>query len=180
MKYAFLLAMLPSLAQADAFCDELWFTRNLIFDREGYCFGSALGQAVFDNADCTTSSPSLSANNAATVSHIKDSERWAECKTDTSRTTLDFPLAGWMRQLEDIPVRADGESGCIGHLGRPIPLYAGRVSDAAPILTLKHGDTIIWAHEDFGDWSYLTRPDGRGGWTFKTLIDTDMCESLAG
>ena len=36
-------------AAADERCHDLWFARNAIMDRAGYCFGSVLGQAVFDN-----------------------------------------------------------------------------------------------------------------------------------
>jgi len=52
---ALLLAALAAPAAALEICDELWFTRNLIYDRAGYCFSSPLGRAVFDNSDCTGS-----------------------------------------------------------------------------------------------------------------------------
>ena len=54
----FVLTFLLSLCVTPAFaldhCEEWWFTRNLVFDRAGYCFSSPLGQAVFDNSDCFT------------------------------------------------------------------------------------------------------------------------------
>ena len=35
----------PVVAQEDdPPCDELWFARNLLFDRAGHCFDSTLGQ----------------------------------------------------------------------------------------------------------------------------------------
>ena len=48
------LLLTPVTAVADALCDELWLTRNMVFDRAGYCFGSNLGEAIFDNSDCNS------------------------------------------------------------------------------------------------------------------------------
>lgn len=33
-------------------CESLWYDRNAIFARNGYCFGSARGQAAFSNEGC--------------------------------------------------------------------------------------------------------------------------------
>lgn len=33
-------------------CQNLWYVRNSIYDRRGYCFKTADGKAVFDNSDC--------------------------------------------------------------------------------------------------------------------------------
>lgn len=35
-------------------CQSLWYERNAIFARRGYCFSSAKGQAAFSNAGCLT------------------------------------------------------------------------------------------------------------------------------
>ena len=45
-RLALLCALLASPAAASDVCDDLWFTRNLIMDRAGYCFGSVLGRAA--------------------------------------------------------------------------------------------------------------------------------------
>jgi len=42
---ALICTLLAAPVQALDYCDELWFTRNLAFDRAGYCFGSPLGKA---------------------------------------------------------------------------------------------------------------------------------------
>ena len=42
-------------------CDELWYQRNAIYDAAGYCFQTARGQQVFNNAGCTGGTPSGSA-----------------------------------------------------------------------------------------------------------------------
>ena len=41
------LLLIPAPVRALEICDDLWFTRNLLFSRAGYCFGSVLGQTVF-------------------------------------------------------------------------------------------------------------------------------------
>lgn len=34
-------------------CQNLWYVRNSIYDRRGYCFKTQDGKDVFDNSDCT-------------------------------------------------------------------------------------------------------------------------------
>ena len=70
---AILALLLPSSALADG-CADLWFTRNLIMDRAGYCFGSALGQAVFDNGDCIGKTVPLPAGAADRIAEIRARE----------------------------------------------------------------------------------------------------------
>ncbi|MCK5500992.1 MAG: YARHG domain-containing protein, partial [Tritonibacter mobilis] len=57
-------------AVAGDYCADLWFTRNAIIDRAGYCFGSTLGQRLFDNGDCIAKSVSLSDADKAKVALI--------------------------------------------------------------------------------------------------------------
>ena len=60
MRWILLLGLVwPVQAWALEICDDLWLTRNLIFDRAGYCFGSVLGKSVFDNEGCTPGVPEL-------------------------------------------------------------------------------------------------------------------------
>ena len=82
------LILLASPAAAADVCDDLWFTRNLIMDRAGYCFGSALGQAVFDNGNCIGKSVSLSTQLQRQVAEIRELEKQIPCKVDTARTRL--------------------------------------------------------------------------------------------
>ncbi len=61
-------------------CDELWTARNEIFDRNGYCFRSERGQAVFDNADCTSDSQDILADlEWQNVEMIKQVEAEKQC-----------------------------------------------------------------------------------------------------
>ena len=81
-----IICTLSTLALANDGCDDLWFTRNLIFDQVGYCFGSPLGQAVFDNADCTAKTPQLSDQDRTRVDAIEAEEARWDCRVDTSKT----------------------------------------------------------------------------------------------
>ncbi|MDR7124429.1 caspase family protein [Pseudotabrizicola sp. 4114] len=60
-------------------CFDLWYARNAIFAARGYCFNSAEGKKWFDNSQCHTSSPSLSAAEKSTVDAIKAREKAQGC-----------------------------------------------------------------------------------------------------
>ncbi|EBA16598.1 hypothetical protein RSK20926_22774 [Roseobacter sp. SK209-2-6] len=63
ISFVFALSALPlstTTAFADESCNDLWFTRNAIINQAGFCFGSNLGQALFDNGDCIAKSVPLS------------------------------------------------------------------------------------------------------------------------
>lgn len=56
----------PPASRSDADqCEELWYRRNAYFDKYGYCFRGARGQAVFSNAGCD---PKVTASNAPLTS----------------------------------------------------------------------------------------------------------------
>jgi hypothetical protein len=63
-------------------CYELWYERNAIFDENGYCFETELGQQTFDNSDCWTSSPRLSQSEQQRVNRIRRQERAMGCKVN--------------------------------------------------------------------------------------------------
>lgn len=64
---------------AGASCNELWYERNSIFDRNGYCFKTDRGKNAFDNSDCFTSNPSLTNAERNRVSEIKRLESQMGC-----------------------------------------------------------------------------------------------------
>jgi hypothetical protein len=72
------LVMLPSAAMA-ASCYDLWYARNAIYDDNGYCFSTDLGQETFDNSDCWTTHPHLSKKERATVAAIQAQEKAKHC-----------------------------------------------------------------------------------------------------
>ena len=67
-------------AKPQATCDSLWFQRNLIFHRNGYCFGGKRGQEVFGNDGCHTKSPTLSADETTQMNQIKAAEKELGCR----------------------------------------------------------------------------------------------------
>jgi hypothetical protein len=69
----------PASAQS---CYDLWYERNEIFDRNGYCFSTDLGQETFDNSDCWTANPRLSRGEQRRVDQIKRQERRMGCRVN--------------------------------------------------------------------------------------------------
>jgi len=63
-------------------CFDLWYERNAIFDRNGYCFSSNLGKRTFDNSDCWTKNPSLSPSEQRRVAQLKAEENRRGCKVN--------------------------------------------------------------------------------------------------
>ncbi|MEM1148995.1 MAG: caspase family protein [Pseudomonadota bacterium] len=60
-------------------CENLWYARNLIFHRNGFCFQSARAKAAFDTSSCTTRSPSLSSAETQEVERIQALESAQGC-----------------------------------------------------------------------------------------------------
>lgn len=79
-----LVAGLTALADpaSAASCWDLWYERNEIFDRNGYCFSTSLGKRTFNNADCWTRNPDLSRWERNRVADIKAEERRRGCKVN--------------------------------------------------------------------------------------------------
>ena len=79
-----LIAGLTGLAPAAsaASCWDLWYERNAIYDQNGYCFSTSLGQRTFDNSDCWTKNPTLSPWEQKRVAQIKAEERRRGCKVN--------------------------------------------------------------------------------------------------
>ncbi|WP_298496909.1 DUF4453 domain-containing protein [uncultured Maritimibacter sp.] len=177
------LAALPALA--DDICHEAWFLRNLNFDRAGYCFGTALGQAVFDNADCTGKQVTLGPEATRHVAAVKEFEDWFGCKVNTAQTRLDVPHAAMLRRLESLPVPTDTGSGCMGYNGVPFDVYAGPRETAAVLARVKQGDNITWeyTHVSVEGWGIVAISDARGliaiGWSSAPVRDPD-CDLVAG
>ena len=84
-----LLVATPGFAQEA--CDDVWFTRNLHFDRAGYCFGSPLGQAVFDNSNCIGKDVTLAPDAKRQIDEIRRIEALHGCNVDTNRSFLAIP-----------------------------------------------------------------------------------------
>ncbi len=187
MRYFLLsLLLLGAPAAAQQACDDVWFTRNLHFDRAGYCFGSALGQAVFDNSDCVGKDITLSPDAKRQVNEIKKLEAFHGCKVDTSRTTIDIADLALRRQLIDLPIRDEFESGCLGWLGTPLPLHAGIGAQNPVMGHIEPGDYVLFSFVPVGDWTYVTTHADNfsglktGGWALVTAFPETACTAWAG
>lgn len=175
------LILSPVTAMADDLCDTLWFTRNLVFDRAGYCFASPLGQAYF-SAECTEGSPELDARDAALVARLRAVEAEWDCDVDTSRTELSPFDTQVMMFMEDLPVPTGYESACLGWKGEMLMLRAAPSDAAQPTGFVRPGDDLIAEHQDLEGWSfYSMTPQGQGlGWVPTPEWSDATCTGLAG
>ena len=147
------LTLLPGAVLAD--CASMWVTRNMVFDRAGYCFGSNLGKALFDNGGCIGKDVRLSSADQDFVDYTKEMETMFECNIDTSRRTLNLPLLNQWLQLIDLPRRDYGGSGCLGYLGQPVTLRSG-IGGGRVLGQVNPGDDIIFNHWDQAGRSFVT------------------------
>lgn len=178
----------PSTLSANEYCEDLWFTRNAIMDRAGYCFGSTLGKGVFDNRNCLGTTVKLRSSDQKTVAQIQKMEHAAQCQVDTSQRRLSLPDLAERQALWHLPIRDEAGSACVGWLGPQIGLHAGHSQDAPLIGKITPGDTIGFSHfpqqGQQHDWSYVqifTR-DWRfksAGWT-DLRINLESCADFAG
>ncbi|MBV7408280.1 DUF4453 domain-containing protein [Maritimibacter sp. DP1N21-5] len=179
------LTLIGLPAAAYDICHEAWFLRNLNFDRAGYCFGSALGQAVFDNTGCVGTAVTLGAEAQRHVAAVKEFEDWFGCNVNTAQTRLDLPYANMLRRLESLPVPTDTGSGCMGYHGAEFDVYAGPRMTAPVLARVKQGYNITWeyTHVSVEGWGIVAISDDRGliaiGWSSTPVRDPD-CDLVAG
>jgi len=179
-------ALLPAPAAALEICDDLWFTRNLMFHRAGHCFGSVLGKAVFGNEGCKPGGAELDDAAAALVVQVRAREAEWDCvaqPVDTGQDFLAVPVIAQRKALVDVPLASGYESGCIGWKGAPLALRNARDDGAEVTATVRADDTLLFQFDDVGDWSFVEiQQDGIPaglGWA-KVMLDDKVCEMLAG
>jgi hypothetical protein len=73
------VATAPVLAQS---CADLWYERNLIYARNGYCFSTSLARRAFAEFECWTTNPKLTRYEQDRVAAIKAEERRRGCKVN--------------------------------------------------------------------------------------------------
>lgn len=153
-------------------CNQLWFMRNLIMDRAGYCFGSTLGQALYDNSDCRGKQVTLTAAQQRQVAKIQKLERQIGCKVNTGRRQLDAPLMPLLRRLRDMPLPDNGASACTW-AGPPLSLRDGYSPGARAIGQVDAGDRIEFGWIGEGSWNVFTiSKGGYGGPIMLGWLDT--------
>lgn len=108
----------PALATSRPTCESLWVERNQILNVAGYCFETALGQAVFDNSDCAPGTPSLPEAALNRISRLEQAEAGKLCNIDTGRAQITIhgrygqlrfgaggiTLGQWPRALQELDV----------------------------------------------------------------------------
>lgn len=176
----FLALAAPIAAVADDVCEELWLTRNTVFDRAGYCFGSDLGRAVFDNSDCTATAPKLSSEGEAIVALVREVEVGLNCQVNTNRKTLKLDYVIERRALYDLAVNSRFESSCLGYKGPPLLLTAGRHPDTAISGEIIKGMDFNFGHIPVDSMDFIDLGDGQMGWINSRLISPDTCTAMAG
>lgn len=172
---------------AGAACKDLWFTRNLVMDRAGHCFKSALGKALFDNKGCKAKSVKLSKKAQKLIAKIRAQEKTYGCKVDTSKTSLDLDDMAMRRKLIDMPIAVEEESGCIGWKEPETPLYVARNKTSDKVGKVIPGDNVLYNHwdSDSKKWSYIWAVDAKtgafksAGW-LNTPSGEPKCEMYAG
>lgn len=191
---AFLILLLANTQTAWADienpCADLWFSRNAMLDRAGYCFSSTLGKALFDNSDCTTKQPQVPDRTAAQIALIRQLEQgnsdgfYDKCHIDTSLATLDLPDQGLRKQLEFQPATDGGTGICFGYQGEEQPVYAAPWETATKLGMIRQGDDVTLAHLDWNGWSFSTiSNNGRArvmGWYRTPISDGRQCRAFAG
>ena len=178
------LALVPTAAAANDICHDLWYTRNQIMDRAGYCFSSTLGEAVFDNSNCVGKNVTISSASKRLVSELQSLERHFGCRVDTGSRWLDLDDVSVRERLIDLPVPEEFPGGCIGWLGPVTPLHAGRDHTSPVIGRINPGDYVLFDHVVVGNWHYVTARDSNwnligGGWLAGHLSEFS-CRQIAG
>lgn len=151
-----LLMSWPGVALASQGCEDVWFTRNLVMDRAGYCFSSPLGRALFDNSDCIGTAVQPDPYGMQIVQQIRALEQQHGCRVDTNRSWLDLPDIHFRKALRTHPIRDEFEGACLGWTGAPTPLYDGYSEPFTQIGQILAGDYVSLAHLPVAGWSYVT------------------------
>ncbi|MEL7099816.1 MAG: DUF4453 domain-containing protein [Pseudomonadota bacterium] len=183
MRFVVALLLMAAPALADKVCAEAWFARNLIADRGGYCFGSPLGQALFDNSDCATKQPALSAADARRIALLRSTEIEWSCAVDTDSAVLPH-APEHLRAFDPVPAITGYESACDGWLG---PRTFVRSGPGGRVMgEIVSGDTVMFLHatDEGSSLEFLTvMRDGvvvARGWHPPILPEAGQCEMFAG
>lgn len=180
----------PALADIEDPCADLWFSRNAMLDKAGYCFSTPLGKALFDNSDCSTKQPKLTPEVKAQIAIISKLEQGDEggfyeaCNIDTGQQKLDLPNLEVRKQLEFQPATDGGTGICFGYMGPEQPLFAAPWENARNTGVIHQGDDITIAHQDWHDWGFTIVMQGSEtkavGWYKIPVTDPAQCRAFAG
>jgi hypothetical protein len=156
--FAFPFLIIAQSAFAElSYCDDLWFTRNLILNRAGECIITPQAEALFDNSDCLLTGAIMSISEAERVNAIMSLERANRCALNADRRQLDESvLIDMYQRLIDIPARSSDEGTCVGYYGATRSLRAGANQDSPVVGVLYQRQTVTFGHDPMGDWVFVT------------------------
>ena len=63
-------------------CYDLWYARNEIYKRNGYCFQTRLAMETFGNGSCYTRAPRFTRTDQLTIEAIRRKERQRNCRVN--------------------------------------------------------------------------------------------------
>lgn len=179
----FVFALVGTPAAALEYCEELWFARNMMFHKAGYCFGSNLGKAVYGNFNCVGKDVSLSEEDNAFLGLVRKAEAAENCRIDTKAGSLSVSLPEDRKALEQQPFPSLFESSCLGWKGDPLPLHIARDQTSSALGQVSTGDALLFQYEDVDGWSFVEVMQAgevtNVGWT-KVNINEDVCTLIAG
>ncbi len=182
----------PSLGSSRTSCESLWVERNQILNVAGYCFDTALGQAVFDNADCIPGQPALPEAALNRISRLQQAEERRSCEVNTGRGQITvngrygplrfgnggLTLGRWaaaLQQLDVFPqstgrVRSCTVSGLSANGDGFLALRSGPDVRYPQIGQLINGERVSSTSACLGRWCFAdtvqsgNRKERRNGW----------------
>ncbi|MFQ6552760.1 YARHG domain-containing protein [Aestuariibius insulae] len=186
-----ILATLPFLAgwtstATAQICEDLWFARNATIDQAGFCFSTPLGQAMFDNSDCTTTAPGLSKKERRLVARIREIEAEFQCAVDNSISKFDAPDGFSLEQRKSLTVQPiagrseEVEWACFDYMGPAKVLRAAPKETGEVIGALAPGQSFAQTHSDWDRWTFIEVVDLAGatqiGWVWLDDLELDQPE----
>jgi len=145
---------------------------------------------MFGNRGCVTPTPELSERDRCVISELRELEDEARCSVNPEATRLGdaaMALVDRLAMLDVIPLRSEGEGGCIGYLGPELALRSAPDLSAPETGTLLFAQNILFSHAAEDGWEYVLVTEStswqvlRHGWV--PLLDLGsgtLCRSVAG
>lgn len=182
----------PSLGAGRPSCESLWVERNQILNVAGYCFDTALGQAVFDNTGCIPGPPALPDAALNRISRLQQAETRLACEinTGTAQITVNgrygplrfgkggLTLGRWQDALQKLDVfpqnsgrvRSCTVSGLSPNGDNFLALRSGPDVRYPQIGELLNGERVLSSSICMGRWCFAgsvqngNRTEQRNGW----------------
>ncbi len=182
----------PSLGSSRTTCDSLWIERNQILNVAGYCFETALGQAIFENGDCTPGMPALPEAALNRIARLEQAEERRYCEVNTTQTRLTvngrygplrFGIGGktlgrWLGALQSLDVfpeitgraRQCTVTGLAADGDNFLALRSGPDTRYPQIGQMVNGERVFSTSACMGRWCFAdlvqngSRTEPRNGW----------------